>query len=72
MSKQRFEDNLKQLGLPDRAAFNAMVELTPSTIPFKDEMIEVLECIDPKELNEFIEDPNPTALATAFKALRTD
>lgn len=72
MSKQVFEDNLKVLGLPDRAAFNAMVELTPDTIPYKEEMLEVLESINPKELAEFIDATHPTDLAIAFKNLRTD
>ena len=36
MSKQVFEDNLRVLGLPDRAAFNAMIELTPDTLPYKE------------------------------------
>jgi hypothetical protein len=72
MSKQTFEDNLKVLGLPDRAAFNAMVDLTPDTIPYKEEMLEVLESIAPNELEAFIEAPHPTDLALAFKSLRTD
>jgi hypothetical protein len=72
MSKQTFDDNLKVLGLPDRAAFNAMIDLTPDTIPYKEEMIEVLESIDAKELEAFIEATHPTDLALAFKSLRTD
>ena len=72
MSKQIFDDNLKVLGLPDRAAFNAMVELTPDTMPYKDELIEVMESIDPKELTDFIDATHPTDLAIAFKNLRTD
>lgn len=72
MSKQVFDDNLQVLGLPDRAAFNAMIELTPSAVPYKDEMIEVLECISTAELADFIDAPLPTDLAIAFKSLRTD
>lgn len=72
MSKQVFDENLKILGLPDRAAFNAMVELTPDTIPYKDEMLEVLESIDPKALADFIDATHPTDLAIAFKNLRAD
>lgn len=72
MSKQVFEDNLKVLGLPDRAAFNAMIELTPNTIPYKEEMLEVLESINPKELEDFINATHPTDLALAFQSLRTD
>mgnify|MGYP003409005208 FL=1 len=72
MSKQTFDDNLKVLGLPDRAAFNAMVDMTPDTIPFKDEMLEVLESIDAGELADFIDAPHPTDLAIAFQNLRTD
>lgn len=72
MSKKVFDENLQVLGLPDRAAFNAMVDLTPDTIPYREEMIEVLECIDPATFVDFIDDPNPTDLAIAFKNLRTD
>ena len=72
MNKQVFEDNLKVLGLPDRAAFNAMVELTPDTLPYKDEMLEVLESINAQELADFIDATHPTDLAIAFKNLRTD
>lgn len=72
MSKQTFDENLKVLGLPDRAAFNAMVDLTPDTIPYKEEMIEVLESIAPADLKAFIEANNPTDLALAFKSLQTD
>lgn len=72
MSKQIFDDNLQVLGLPDRAAFNAMIELTPSAIPYKDEMIEVLESISSADLTDFIDAPQPTDLAIAFKSLRTD
>lgn len=73
MSKQIFDENLKQvLGLPDRAAFNAMIDLTPDTLPYKEEMVEVLESIAPQDLIDFIEAPNPTDLAIAFKNLRTD
>lgn len=72
MSKQTFDDNLKVLGLPDRAALNAMIDLTPDTIPYKEEMLEVLESINPKELAEFIDATHPTDLAIAFKNLRTD
>jgi hypothetical protein len=72
MSKQVFEENLQVLGLPDRAAFNAMVELTPDTLPYKDEMIEVLESIDKNELIDFIDAPLPTDLALAFRNLRAD
>ena len=72
MSKQVFENNLKVLGLPDRAAFNAMVDLTPDTIPYRDEMLEVMESIDSGDLADFIEAPFPTDLAIAFKNLRTD
>lgn len=73
MSKQVFEENLqKVLGLPDRPAFNAMIELMPSAVPFKDEMIEVLESIAPEDLQAFIDDPHPTELALAFKSLKTD
>ena len=72
MNKQVFEDNLKVLGLPDRAAFNAMVELTPDTVPYKEEMLEVMESIDSGDLLDFIEAPFPTDLAIAFKNIRTD
>lgn len=72
MSKKVFDENLQVLGLPDRAAFNAMIELTPDTIPYREEMIEVLECIDPGTFADFIDDPHPTDLAIAFKNLRTD
>ena len=72
MSKQVFEDNLKVLGLPDRAAFNAMVELTPDTIPYKDEMLEVLESISAEDLTTFMEAIPPTDLAIAFKNLKAD
>jgi hypothetical protein len=72
MNKHVFEDNLAVLGLPDRAAFTAMIELTPDTIPYKEEMLEVLESIDAKELADFIDAPHPTDLAIAFKNLRTD
>lgn len=73
MSKQVFDQNVQQvLGLPDRAAFNAMVELTPDTLPYKEEMVEVLESIDAQDLVTFIEEPHPTDLAIAFKNLRTD
>lgn len=72
MSKQIFSDNLKVLGLPDRAAFDAMIELTPDTLPYKEEMLEVMESIDPKDLMDFIDNTHPTDLAIAFKNLRTD
>lgn len=72
MSKQVFEENLQVLGLPDRAAFNAMVELTPATLPYKDEMLEVLESITREELIAFIDTPLPTDLALAFRNLRAD
>lgn len=72
MSKQIFEENLQVLGLPDRAAFNAMVELTPDTLPYKDEMLEVLESINREELIAFIDTPLPTDLALAFRNLRAD
>lgn len=72
MSKQVFEDNLKVLGLPDRAAFNAMVALTPDTIPYKEEMEEVLESIGSQDLADFIDATHPTDLAIAFKNLRAD
>lgn len=72
MSKQVFEENLKVLGLPDRAAFNAMVELTPDTVPYKDEMLEVMESIDSKDFIDFIDSNLPTDLAIAFKNLRAD
>lgn len=72
MSKQVFENNLKVLGLPDRAAFNAMVDLTPDTIPYREEMLEVLESIDSGDLVDFIDAPFPTDLAIAFKNLRAD
>lgn len=72
MSKQVFEDNLKVLGLPDRAAFNAMVELTPDTIPYKEEMLEVMESIDSKDLIDFIGAPLPTDLAIAFKNIQAN
>jgi len=72
MSKQVFDENLQVLGLPDRAAFNAMIELTPSAIPYKDEMIEVLESIKASDLADFIDASHPTDLALAFKSLRTD
>ncbi len=72
MSKQVFDENLKVLGLPDRAAFNAMVDLTPDTLPYKEEMIEVMESIGSQELADFIDATHPTDLAIAFKNLRTD
>ena len=72
MSKQVFEDNLRVLGLPDRAAFNAMIELTPDTLPYKEELIEVMESIDSGSLADFIDAAHPTDLAIAFKNLRTD
>lgn len=72
MSKKVFEENLQILGLPDKAAFNAMVELTPDTIPYRDEMLEVLESIKPEELTDFLDATPPTDLAIAFKNLRAD
>jgi hypothetical protein len=72
MSKQVFEENLQILGLPDRAAFNAMVELTPDVLPFKEEMLEVLESIKKQDLIDFIDSPLPTDLALAFRNLRAD
>lgn len=72
MSKKTFTENLQVLGLPDRVAFDALVELTPDTIPYKEEMLEVLETISPEDLLEFIEAPNPTDLAIAFQSLKTD
>lgn len=72
MSKQKFDENLQVLGLPDRAAFNAMIELTPDTLPYKEDMIEIMESISQKELADFIDATFPTDLAIAFKNLRTD
>lgn len=72
MSKQVFESNLEVLGLPNRAAFDAMIELTPEVVPFKEEMIEVLESIDAAALSDFIDAVHPTELALAFQKLRTD
>ena len=72
MSKQTFDDNLKVLGLPDRATFNAMVDMTPETIPFKDEMLEVMESISAIDLANFLNVVPPTDLAIAFQNLRTD
>lgn len=72
MSKKVFEENLQILGLPDKAAFNAMVELTPDTIPYRDEMLEVLESIKPEELTAFLDAIPLTDLAIAFKNLRAD
>ena len=72
MSKQNFDENLKVLGLPDRAAFNAMIELTPTAIPHKDEMVEVMESIDSGALTEFLDATHPTDLALAFQSLRTN
>lgn len=72
MSKQVFEENLQVLGLPDRAAFNAMVELTPDTVPYKEEMLEVLESINRQDFIDFIDAHLPTDLALAFRNLRAD
>lgn len=72
MSKKIFEENLKVLGIPDRPAFDALIELTPEVIPYRDEMIEVMDCIDPKDFAEFIDATHPTELAVAFQRLRTN
>lgn len=72
MSKKTFEENLLVLGIPDRPAFDALVELTPETVPYKAEMVEVLESIDKDALSEFIDATHPTELAMAFNRLRTD
>lgn len=72
MTKQVFESNLEVLGLPTRAAFDAMIELIPEVIPFKEEMVEVMESIDPTDLTQFIDATHPTNLALAFQKIRTD
>lgn len=72
MSKQIFNQNLLLLGIPDRPAFDALVGLTPEVAHLKDEMEEVLESIDSKELAEFIDATHPTELALAFQRLRTN
>ena len=72
MSKITLENNLRELGIPDRAAFDAMVSLTPATIPYKEEMLEVLESINPEELVAFMNVAHPTDLAIAFRRIKTD
>ena len=72
MSKQVFDDNLNVLGLPDKAALNAMIDMTPDTIPYKDEIFEVMESISAVDLANFLEVVPPTDLAIAFQNLRTD
>lgn len=72
MTKQVFDSNLEVLGLPNRAAFDAMIELTPEVVPFKEEMVEVMESIKPTDLIDFIDAAHPTNLALAFQKLRTD
>ena len=72
MSKQKFQDNLGILGLPDRAAFDAMVDLTPEVVPYKEEMLELLESVSSEDLDNFLSDPFPTDLAKAIQKLRTD
>lgn len=68
MSKAIFLENLKELGI-DNATFEALIELTPETIPFRDEMYEVLENVSPGDLKTFLEVENPTDLARAIKRL---
>lgn len=72
MSKKFFDENLQLLGLPDKVAFNAMVDLTPDTLLYKEEMIEVMECVPSSELVDFIDATHPTDLALAFRSIRTD
>ena len=72
MSKQVFDSSLEVLGLPNRAAFDAMIELIPEVLPFKEEMVEVMESIDPTDLTQFIDATHPTNLALAFQKIRTD
>lgn len=72
MSKKTLEENLQVLGIPDRVAFDALVSLTPEVVPYKDEMLEVLESIAPDRLADFIDATHPTDLAIAFQRLRTN
>lgn len=72
MSKKTLEENLLALGIPDKVAFDALVELTPEVVPLKEEMVEVLESIDKTALLEFLDAPHPTDLANAFQRIRAD
>lgn len=71
MSKKTFDENLATLGIPDKASLDALVELTPEAKPFYDEIVEVLASIPPGKLLKFIENENPTPLASAILSLRT-
>lgn len=70
MSKETLERNLLALDIPDKAAFEALVGLTPEAAPYKDEMLELLESIDEVSLKEFIDAQHPTDLAIALQRIR--
>lgn len=71
MSKATFNDNLAVLGLPDRAALEAMFGLTPEAMPHKEEILEVMESISSEKLVDFLDAEPPTELSLAFRSLRT-